>query len=86
MNDLLTSAHGLAGGFIFGSQRADSQETGRFLPYPLEYPPQRSRVRLHGEPEWEGVGLSLQEHISPTGWENVLLYKEYVLNRSQVRP
>ena len=45
-----------------------------------------NRVLLHGEPEREGVNLSLLEHISPIGWENVLLYGEYVLNRSLVRP
>ena len=45
-----------------------------------------NRVILEGQPEVEGVDLSLLEHISPIGWENVLLYGEYVLNRSLVRP
>lgn len=44
-----------------------------------------NRVLLYDEPEREGVDLSLLEHISPIGWENVLLYGEYVLNRSLVR-
>ncbi len=30
--------------------------------------------------------LSLLEHVSPIGWDNVILYGEYVLNRSLVRP
>jgi hypothetical protein len=25
------------------------------------------------------------EHISPIGWENIILYGEYVLNRNLVR-
>ncbi len=28
------------------------------------------------------IDLSLLEHISPIGWENIILYGEYVLNRS----
>jgi len=44
-----------------------------------------NRVLLYCEPEHEGIDLSLLEHISPIGWENVLLYGEYVLNRSLVR-
>ncbi len=39
-----------------------------------------SRVILEGELEAEGVNLSLLEHISPIGWDNILLYGEYVLN------
>jgi len=45
-----------------------------------------NRVILEGEPETAGVDLSLLEHVSPIGWDNVLLYGEYVLNRSLVRP
>jgi TnpA family transposase len=44
-----------------------------------------NRVLLECEPEVAGVDLSLLEHISPIGWENVILYGEYVLNRSLVR-
>lgn len=45
-----------------------------------------NRVILDGQPEAAGVDLSLLEHISPIGWDNVLLYGEYVLNRNLVRP
>jgi hypothetical protein len=44
-----------------------------------------NRVLLYSEPEHDGIDLSLLEHISPIGWENVLLYGKYVLNRSLVR-
>jgi hypothetical protein len=44
-----------------------------------------NRVILEGSPEVEGIDLSLLEHISPVGWDNVLLYGEYVLNRSLVK-
>ena len=44
-----------------------------------------NRVILEGQPEANGIDLSLLEHISPIGWENVLLYGEYVLNRSLVK-
>jgi hypothetical protein len=45
-----------------------------------------NRVILEAEPEVADVGLSLLEHVSPSGWDNVLLYGEYVLNRNLVRP
>ena len=45
-----------------------------------------SRVILECEPEKAGVDLALLEHISPIGWENIVLYGEYVLNRSLVKP
>jgi hypothetical protein len=45
-----------------------------------------NRVILDAEPEAAGVDLSLLERISPIGWDNVLLYGEYVLNRNLVRP
>jgi hypothetical protein len=35
-----------------------------------------NRVLLYGEPEHEGIDLSLLEHMGPIGWENVLLYGE----------
>ncbi len=44
-----------------------------------------NRVLLFGEPDREGIDVSLLELISPIGWENVLLYGEYVLNRGLVR-
>ena len=44
-----------------------------------------NRVLLEENPEGEGVDLSLLEHISLIGWENIILYGEYVLNRNLVR-
>ena len=43
-----------------------------------------SRVILEQDPETAGVDLSMLEHISPIGWENILLYGEYVLDPSLV--
>lgn len=45
-----------------------------------------NRVIQEAEPDVAGMDLSLLEHISPIGWDNVLLYGEYVLNRNLVRP
>ncbi len=44
-----------------------------------------SRVIQERDPQADGVDISLLEHVSPIGWENVILYGEYVLNRSLVR-
>lgn len=44
-----------------------------------------NRVILECDPDEAGVDLSLLEHISPIGWENVILYGEYVLDRNLVR-
>lgn len=44
-----------------------------------------NRVILECDPEGAGVDLSLLEHISPIGWENVILYGEYVLNRNLIQ-
>ena len=44
-----------------------------------------SRVIRECEPQATNIDLTLLEHISPIGWENVILYGEYVLNRSLVR-
>ena len=44
-----------------------------------------SRVMQECDPRGANIGFSLLEHISPIGWENVILYGEYVLNRSLVR-
>lgn len=38
------------------------------------------------DPSDAQVDLSLLKHISPIGWENVILYGEYVLNRSLIQP
>ena len=44
-----------------------------------------NRVIVEGQPEADGVDLSLREHVSPIGWENVFLYGEYVLKRRLVK-
>ncbi len=44
-----------------------------------------SRVMRHCDPEGNDVDLSLLEHISPIEWNNVVLYGQYVLNRTHVR-
>ena len=44
-----------------------------------------NRVILEGEPESADIDLTLLEHISPIGWENVVLYGEYVLNRDLIK-
>jgi hypothetical protein len=44
-----------------------------------------NRVILEAEPVAADVDSSLLEHISPIGWDNVLLYREYVLNRNLIR-
>ena len=43
-----------------------------------------NRVILECDPDAAGVDLALLEHISPIGWENVILYGEYVLNRKLI--
>ena len=45
-----------------------------------------SRVIRRADPEGHGVELSLLRHVSPIEWDdNIVLYGEYVLNRSLVR-
>ena len=44
-----------------------------------------SRVILECDPDGAGIDLSLLEHISPVGWENITLYGEYVLNPNLIR-
>ena len=39
-----------------------------------------SRVTLEHDPKNAGVNLSLLEYVSPTGWENIVLYGEHVLD------
>jgi hypothetical protein len=43
------------------------------------------RVLRHCDPAEEGVDPSLLTHISPIGWDNVVLYSEYHLDRRLVR-
>jgi TnpA family transposase len=45
-----------------------------------------SRVIQECDPSDIRVDLSLLKHISPIGWENVILYGEYVLNRNLIQP
>jgi len=44
-----------------------------------------NRVILEENPDRAGGDLSLLEHISPVGWENITLYGEYVLNPNLIR-
>jgi hypothetical protein len=44
-----------------------------------------SRVIHEHDSEDAGVDLSLLEHISPIGWENIILYGEYVLDPALIR-
>lgn len=44
-----------------------------------------NRVIQECDPGVAGVDLTLLEHISPVGWDNILLYVEYVLDRQLVR-
>ena len=43
------------------------------------------RIVTECNPEEHGIDLSLLEHISPIEWDNIILYGEYVLNRSLVK-
>jgi TnpA family transposase len=44
------------------------------------------RVLRSWDPHKEGLDPALLAHISPIGWDNVLLYGEYRLDRTHVRP
>ena len=44
-----------------------------------------NRVIQECNPEAAGIDLSLLEHVSPIGWDNIILYGEYVLNPNLVR-
>jgi len=39
---------------------------------------------LERDPEGAEVDLSLLEPMIPIGWENIILYGEYVLNRDLI--
>ncbi|MFC1714457.1 Tn3 family transposase [Candidatus Poribacteria bacterium] len=43
------------------------------------------RTITDGNPEEDGIDISLLEHVSPIGWENVVLYGEYVIDPSLIR-
>jgi hypothetical protein len=42
-------------------------------------------VLQHWDPTEDGIDPALLTHISPIGWDNVVLYGEYHLDRSLVR-
>lgn len=44
-----------------------------------------SRVVTEENAEQDGIDLTLLEHVSPIEWENVLLYGEYVINKSLIQ-
>ena len=43
------------------------------------------RIITECNPQEAGIDISLLEHVSPIEWENVVLYGEYVIDRSWVR-
>ncbi len=43
------------------------------------------RVTSECNPEGDGIDISLLEHVSPIGWDNVLLYGEYVIDPGLIR-
>ena len=43
-----------------------------------------NRVVLECNPESNNIDLALIEHISPIAWDNVILYGEYVLDRTLI--
>ena len=43
------------------------------------------RVITECDPQAAGVDVALLEHVSPIEWDNVLLYGEYVIDRSLIR-
>ena len=44
-----------------------------------------ARVTTECNPQEAGIDISLLEHVSPIEWENVVLYGEYVIDRSWIR-
>ena len=44
-----------------------------------------SRVVRWCKPEDDAIDVALLEHVSPIEWDNVILYGQYVLDRTQVR-
>jgi hypothetical protein len=40
----------------------------------------------HWDPVEDGVDSTLLPHISPIGWDNIVLYGEYALDRRLVAP
>ena len=44
-----------------------------------------NRVLNECDPDVAGIDVSLVKHISPMGWDNVILYGEYVLNHALIQ-
>ena len=44
-----------------------------------------SRVINTSDPDSHGIDTSLLPHISPIGWDNVVLYGQYVIDRTLIR-
>jgi len=44
-----------------------------------------SRVVQRCKPEDDNIDVTLLDHVSPIEWDNVILYGQYVLDRTQVR-
>jgi TnpA family transposase len=44
-----------------------------------------SRIITECNPQEAGIDISLLEHVSPIEWDNVVLYGEYVIDRSWIR-
>lgn len=44
-----------------------------------------ARVLMEHAVEAKNYDLSLLAHISPVGWENVILYGEYIIDKKRVR-
>ncbi len=43
-----------------------------------------SEALRHGDPEADGVDVSMLKHISPIEWSNVLLYGQHVIDRNLI--
>ncbi|NOK57435.1 MAG: hypothetical protein GFH27_549309n170 [Chloroflexi bacterium AL-W] len=44
-----------------------------------------NRVLNECDPAQAGIDVSLLAHISPIGWDNLILYGEYVLNQHLIQ-
>jgi len=44
--------------------------------------------RVVSECNWEenGIDISMIQHISPIEWDNVILYGQYVIDKSRIKP
>lgn len=44
-----------------------------------------TRILSENVLEVKGLDISLLKHISPIGWNNVILYGEYIINKNLIR-